>query len=231
MDKFEFNPKDIFKNIQIFKNPKSGTEAREMLSRPLLQLQTWINETLLTNILSAAETKDLINKASFESGSADMNKSVYDTDDDGIVEKADYSESTKTVDTISESELPIQSKAVYAYQQDIELTHRKKLESNSINIDSKEGNWAVDITEIGHGTLPEVYMHVEQSEGDNFRIQRATKCNNSSVATRYAGSTYVRDQYKGQAWSQWTLQPLIVTGTSETPPDGLPDGTIYLWTE
>ena len=232
MDPFKFNPEDIFENENVFvKKPKNEKETRSQLSKPLIQLRTWINEVLIPNILTSAEIKKLINNATFEAGSADMNKSVYDNDNDGVVEKADYSESTKTVDSISDSDLPIEARAVLKYKESIESTHRKKINTDSIDIDDAPGNWAVDISETGHGTVPDVFIHVEQSEGDNFRIQRATKCNNSSDGSRYAGVQYVRDQYIGQAWSQWTMIPVIVFGTSETAPSNLPEGAYYAWVE
>ena len=87
MEKFEFNPVEVFEDETHFKNPKSAKEARSMLSLPLKQLRDFIN-SFVTNILTANEVEQKIAEASFKSGSADMFKAQYDADGDGIVDNA-----------------------------------------------------------------------------------------------------------------------------------------------
>lgn len=87
MDLFKFNPEQIFEDTKVFGNPKSGSESREMLSRPLKQLRDFIN-SLLPNLYSKDEVNQIVAEAQFKSGSADMFKSEYDADGDGIVDNA-----------------------------------------------------------------------------------------------------------------------------------------------
>lgn len=87
MDLFKFDPEQIFKDTKVFGNPKSGTESREMLSRPLEQLRDFIN-SLVSKLYSKEEVNQIIADAQFKSGSADMFKAQYDADGDGIVDNA-----------------------------------------------------------------------------------------------------------------------------------------------
>lgn len=87
MDKFEFEPVEVFENETVFKNPKSAREARSMLSKPLKQLRDFING-LVQNLYTADQVDKKISEAAFKAGSADMFKSEYDKDNDGIVDNA-----------------------------------------------------------------------------------------------------------------------------------------------
>ena len=80
-----------------------------------------------------------------------------------------------------------------------------KYNLNSINIDSTDGNWTVDISEAGHGTIPSVWVNVTQTTSvGHFYVQKAVKCNSDSNANRDAGQYWIRDKYNGGAWSKWT---------------------------
>ena len=76
---------------------------------------------------------------------------------------------------------------------------------NSINIDSTNGNWTVDISESGHGTVPEVFVNVTQTSGNEFLVQTAIKCNPSASSTHFDrdNKMWVRDRYKTGVWSNW----------------------------
>lgn len=87
MDLFKFDPEQIFKDTKAFGNPKSGAESREMLSRPLEQLRDFVN-SLVAKLYSKEEVNQIVADAQFKSGSADMFKSQYDADGDGIVDNA-----------------------------------------------------------------------------------------------------------------------------------------------
>lgn len=87
MDKFKFNPENIFKDTKVFSNPKSGEEARSMLSLPLEQLRDFVNQ-VVENIFSKQEVNQMIADAQFKAGSADMFKADYDKDGDGIIDEA-----------------------------------------------------------------------------------------------------------------------------------------------
>ena len=87
MEKFKFNPENIFKDTKVFSNPKSGEESRSMLSIPLEQLRDFVNH-VVENIFSKQEVNQMIADAQFKSGSADMFKAQYDADGDGIVDNA-----------------------------------------------------------------------------------------------------------------------------------------------
>lgn len=78
---------------------------------------------------------------------------------------------------------------------------------NAINIDSTGGIWTVDISESGHGTVPELWVNVTQTTSGHFTIQTAVKCNKDTNAARNAGTIWIRDKYtggEGGAWSAWT---------------------------
>ena len=87
MDLFKFDPEQIFEDTKVFGNPKSGTESREMLSRPLKQIRDFVN-SLVAKLYSKEEVNQIIADAQFKSGSADMFKAQYDADGDGIVDNA-----------------------------------------------------------------------------------------------------------------------------------------------
>lgn len=74
---------------------------------------------------------------------------------------------------------------------------------NSINIDNTAGNWTVDISEQGHGTIPAVFVNVTQTTGDHFRIQIAIKCDVSNSTTGRDQRVWVRDKYSSGVWSEW----------------------------
>lgn len=87
MDLFKFDPEQIFEDTKVFGNPKSGSESREMLSRPLKQLRDFVN-SIVARLYSKEEVNQIVAEAQFKSGSADMFKSQYDADGDGIVDNA-----------------------------------------------------------------------------------------------------------------------------------------------
>ena len=83
----------------------------------------------------------------------------------------------------------------------------KKYGLNDINIDSTGGCWTVDISENGHGTVPEVWVNVTQTTSGHFTVQTAVKCNKDANGARAGGAVWVRDKYtggSGGAWSSWT---------------------------
>lgn len=74
---------------------------------------------------------------------------------------------------------------------------------NSINIDSTGGNWTVDISESGHGTIPTPWVNVTQTTGAHFIVQTAKKCDSSSSVTGRDQRMWVRDKYSSGVWSNW----------------------------
>lgn len=84
-------------------------------------------------------------------------------------------------------------------------SYLKKYELNAINIDSTGGNWTVDISEEGHGTVPSTWVNVTQTTSGHFYTQIAIKCNKDSNTNREAGDIWIRDKYNGSAWSKWTM--------------------------
>lgn len=85
---------------------------------------------------------------------------------------------------------------------------------NSINIDSTGGNWTVDISEEGHGTIPTPWVNVTQHTSGHFITQMAVKCDNSESATGRDQRIWVRDKYQGKVWSNWC--ELVTEKTEKT---------------
>ena len=91
----------------------------------------------------------------------------------------------------------------------------RKYDLNSLNIDLNGGNWTVDISESGHGTLPKIgestinWVNVTQTSAGHFLVQTAIRCIGSQDSTRKT-NMFVRDKYNGTidgkscVWSQWT---------------------------
>ena len=77
---------------------------------------------------------------------------------------------------------------------------------NSINIDDTDGNWTVDISEEGHGTVPELWVNVTQTTGGHFITQIAKKCDSAASAKNRNQAVWVRDKYaqgSTAVWSEW----------------------------
>lgn len=82
-------------------------------------------------------------------------------------------------------------------------SYLKQYGLNTINIDSTDGNWTVDISESGHGTIPTPWVNVTQTTGAHFIVQTAKKCDSSSSATGRDQRMWVRDKYSSGVWSNW----------------------------
>lgn len=80
----------------------------------------------------------------------------------------------------------------------------RKYDLNAINIDSTGGNWTVDISESGHGSVPETWVNVTQTTSGHFFVQTAVKINKDTNTHRRAGRVWVREKYNGSEWSRWT---------------------------
>lgn len=80
----------------------------------------------------------------------------------------------------------------------------RRYDINSINIDNTNYCWTVDISEQGHGTIPETSINVTQFTSGHFFIQMAVTCQSSSNTTRNVGSVWMRNKYVNGAWSKWT---------------------------
>ena len=80
---------------------------------------------------------------------------------------------------------------------------------NEINVDSTGGNWSVDISEYGHGTIPEPWVNIQQTSSGHFFAQIAIKCDNDGNADRKTRAMWVRNKYSSGAWSQWTGVQLL----------------------
>lgn len=74
---------------------------------------------------------------------------------------------------------------------------------NGCNIDSTGENWTVDISEEGHGTIPDTWINVTQHSSGHFISQIAIKCNKDPNTSRAAGAIWIRDKYSGSGWSKW----------------------------
>ena len=74
---------------------------------------------------------------------------------------------------------------------------------NSINIDNTGGNWTVDISETGHGTIPTPWVNVTQTTGAHFIVQTAIKCDISQSASGRDQRMWIRDKYASGVWSNW----------------------------
>ena len=79
---------------------------------------------------------------------------------------------------------------------------------NSINIDNTDGNWSVDISVAGHGTMPPTpvfqWVNVTQTgTGQHFKVQIAISCNSTNSATTKSTRMWIRDKYSGGVWSAW----------------------------
>lgn len=87
---------------------------------------------------------------------------------------------------------------------------------NEINIDEQDGTWVVDISEHGHGTLPEIvegtaetWINVFQRTSGHFRIQEAVKCDMDDNPERKTRAVWYRNKYASSAWSAWTGVSLL----------------------
>ena len=85
---------------------------------------------------------------------------------------------------------------------------------NSININSTDGNWTVDISENGHGTIPTSWVNVTQHTSGHFITQIAVKCDNSESATGRDQRIWIRDKYQDKVWSNWC--ELVTEKTEKT---------------
>ena len=75
---------------------------------------------------------------------------------------------------------------------------------NGINIDSTPGNWTVDISEEGHGTIPKTWVNVTQTTSNHFFVQTAIRCNSRDTNAYENGEVWHRDKYTGKTWSKWS---------------------------
>ena len=80
---------------------------------------------------------------------------------------------------------------------------------NEINIDNTNGCWTCDISEQGHGTIPEPWVNIQQTSSGHFFAQIAIKCDNDGNADRKTRAMWVRNKYSSGAWSQWTGVQLL----------------------
>ena len=92
---------------------------------------------------------------------------------------------------------------------DIDNRYFRRYGLNEINIDNTNGCWTCDISEQGHGTIPEPWITVTQSSGGHFFTQIAVKCDNDGNAERKTRAMWVRNKYISGAWSQWTGVQLL----------------------
>lgn len=93
----------------------------------------------------------------------------------------------------------------------------RKYDLNSLNIDLNDGNWTIDISEPGHGTLPTIngnqinWINVTQTTSGHFLVQTAIRCIGSTDSSRRT-NMFIRDKYNGKdpvtgkdcVWSTWT---------------------------
>ena len=87
---------------------------------------------------------------------------------------------------------------------DIDSRYLRRYGLNEINIDNTNGCWTCDISEQGHGTIPEPWINVTQTSSGHFFSQIAVKCDNDGNAERKTRAMWVRNKYLSGAWSQWT---------------------------
>jgi hypothetical protein len=86
----------------------------------------------------------------------------------------------------------------------------KRYDLNAINVDSTDGNWTVDIsadkipnTSNSTGTVPELFVNVQQFTSGHFYSQVARKINPSASTTRKDTKTWTRSKYSSDKWSAW----------------------------
>lgn len=86
------------------------------------------------------------------------------------------------------------------------LTDRtlKSYDINAIDIDSTPGNWTVDISEEGHGTIPKIWVNVTQTTSGHFFVQTAIRCDTRNTNAYENGEVWFRDKYDGATWSKWS---------------------------
>lgn len=83
-------------------------------------------------------------------------------------------------------------------------SYLKQYGLNAINIDSTGGNWTVDISEEGHGTIPTPWVNVTQTTGAHFIVQTAIKCDSSTSTSGRDQRIWIRDKYsQSGVWSNW----------------------------
>ena len=87
---------------------------------------------------------------------------------------------------------------------DLDSRYFRRYGLNEINIDNTNGCWTCDISEQGHGTIPEPWINVTQTSSGHFFSQIAVKCDNDGNAERKTRAMWVRNKYVSSAWSQWT---------------------------
>ena len=87
---------------------------------------------------------------------------------------------------------------------DLDRRYFRRYELNEINIDNTNGCWTCDISEQGHGIIPEPWINVTQTSSGHFFSQIAVKCENDGNAGRKTRAMWVRNKYASGAWSQWT---------------------------
>ena len=81
----------------------------------------------------------------------------------------------------------------------------KKYDLNGCNVDSTGGNWTVDISENGHGTVPKTWVTVQQFTSGHFYTQIAQTCNSDGNTARIDGRMWIRNKYSSGAWGAWTV--------------------------
>ena len=92
---------------------------------------------------------------------------------------------------------------------DLDSRYFRRYGLNEINIDNTNGCWTCDISEQGHGTIPEPWINVAQTSSGHFFSQIAVKCDNDGNAERKTRAMWVRNKYVSGAWSQWTGVQLL----------------------
>lgn len=83
-------------------------------------------------------------------------------------------------------------------------TTLKFYEHNTIDIDNTPGNWTVDVSEEGHGTIPKIWVNVTQTTSSHFLVQTAIRCNTRDTNAYENGEIWIRDKYDGATWSKWS---------------------------
>lgn len=152
MDKFTYNPVNIFKDSASFPNPGSGDKAREQLSLPHEQVRNYINEQLLPTLekcTSLEDVKKMIDEKMTELGAGDMAKSTYDTNNNGKID-ADKVETDTELSATSTN--PISNAAVTGKVNEFQtslngLSFRVMTESDYSKLSTKDSNTIYFLTE------------------------------------------------------------------------------------
>lgn len=93
-------------------------------------------------------------------------------------------------------------------------SYLKQYPLNGCNVDNTSGNFSVDISEAGYGTVPTSWVNVTQHTSGHFITQIAVKCDNSESATGRDQRIWIRDKYQGKVWSNWC--ELVTEKTEKT---------------